>query len=71
MSDTKMLQTIINGQSAIKEELKNDIKKAKEELKKDVLRVEKKVDKNGERLDKQGKQLAYLEDDAPTIAASI
>lgn len=72
MSDTKsMLRAIINGQSALKEELLNKIDK-----------VDKKVDLLGEnlggkidgvekrlteRIDKLGKQLAYLEDDTPTI----
>lgn len=64
MPDTKMLQAIIiDGQKAIKEELKGDIKK----VGKDVLRVEEKVDKNGERIDKLGLELAELQDDAPTV----
>ena len=62
MSDTKILQAILDGQSAIKEELKGEINKVKE----DVLRVEKKVDENGERIDKLGLDLAKLSDDAPT-----
>ncbi len=56
-----MLQAILDGQRAIKEELKNDI-----------VRVEKKVDKVSSelkqveikltaRIDKLGNQLAYLE----------
>ena len=52
MADTKMLQAILDGQTTIKE----DIKEVKEEVK-----------KNGERIDKLGMQLAELEDDAPTI----
>lgn len=67
MNDTqKMLQAIINGQSAIKQELSGKIDK-----------VDKKVDGLGEKLDKAeknltkridklGMQLAYLEDDTPT-----
>lgn len=67
MNDTqKMLQAIINGQSAIKQELSGKIDK-----------VDKKVDGLGEkldkveknltkRIDKLGMQLAYLEDDTPT-----
>ena len=47
MSNTKILQAILDGQRAIKEELKEDINK----VGKDVLRVEKKGDKNGKRLD--------------------
>lgn len=52
MSDTKMLQTIVDGQTTIREDIK---------------KVEKKVDKNGQRIDKLGSGLASLEDDAPTI----
>lgn len=67
MDDTKkMLRTIINGQSVMKSELLVEIHK-----------VDKKVDKLDEkidgvekrlttRIDKLGKSLAYLEDDAPT-----
>jgi hypothetical protein len=62
----KMLRAIINGQSIMKSELITEIRK-----------VDKKVDslkeetgqgfKNvNERIDKLGKSLAYLEDDAPT-----
>lgn len=66
MVDTqKMLQAIINGQSAIKQELSSKIDK-----------VDQKVDRLGEkldkveknltgRIDKLGRQLAYLEDDTP------
>ena len=63
MSNTKILQAILDGQRAIKEELKEDINK----VGKDVLRVEKKGDKNGKRLDRLGLELAELSDDAPTI----
>lgn len=53
--DTKMLQAILDGQKALADKID---------------KVDKKVDvgfKNvNERLDKQGSQLAYLEDDAPT-----
>jgi len=52
MTDTKMLQMVLDGQVEIKQDLK---------------RIEKKVDENGNRIDKIGLQLAELEDDAPTI----
>lgn len=67
MNDTqKMLQAIINGQSAIKQELSSKIDKV--DLKVDKLdekldRVEKNLTS---RIDKLGKQLAYPEDDTPT-----
>lgn len=78
MDDThKMLQAIINGQSALKQELSSKIDKVDQKLEKLGDRLEgridsletrvDKVEKNlTERLDKIGRQLAYLEDDAPT-----
>lgn len=51
MSDTKILQVLLDGQTAIRK----DIKEVKEE-----------VQKNGKRIDNLGLQLANLEDDAPT-----
>ena len=56
MSDTKILQSILDGQSSIRG---------------DIIRLEKKVD-NGfgevkKRLDKIGLSVANLEDDTPTI----
>lgn len=57
MSDTKILQAILDGQKLIRDDIKS---------------LEEKTDKGfkdvNSRLDKQGKSLAYLEDDAPTIA---
>jgi len=55
MSDNKLLQAILDGQTSIKKEV-GDLK---EEMKRGFENV-------NERLDKQGAQLAYLEDDAPT-----
>lgn len=52
MSDSNVLQAILNGQNEIKENLK---------------RVEKKVEENGTRINNLGLQIASLEDDAPTI----
>lgn len=69
MNDTqKMLQAIINGQSTLKQELLSKIDKVDKKV--DGLDVKlDKVEKNlTERIDKLGKQLAYLEDDAPTSA---
>lgn len=54
--DTKILQTIVDGQHQIRQDIKH---------------LEKKVDNGFEkitgRVDKLGLQLAKLEDDAPTI----
>ena len=55
MSDTKLLQSILDGQVQIRKELKE----TRESL-------EKKVEANGKRIDKLGLQIAKLEDDAPT-----
>jgi septal ring factor EnvC (AmiA/AmiB activator) len=78
MDDTKvMLRAIINGQSALKQELAADIEKLRLELKEEIKNVRqdiaahqqetKKADTGlTKRLDKLGRQLAYLEDDAPT-----
>lgn len=72
--DKKMLRVIINGQSAMKQELLGEIKKSKTELKKEInknailiSKNTKLINKNGERIDKIGLQVAWLEDDAPTI----
>ncbi len=74
MEDTKkMLQAVINGQSAMKEELIAAIRKVDQK----VDHVDQKVDSLSEklkkvesnltaRLDKLGLQIARLEDDAPT-----
>ncbi|MBI2268556.1 MAG: hypothetical protein HYU80_03925 [Candidatus Blackburnbacteria bacterium] len=71
MSDTqKMLRAIINGQSALKEELLQRIDGVEKKLDKRIEGLEKKTEKGFEevnkRLDKIGSQVAYLEDDAPT-----
>ena len=67
MNDTKtMLRAIINGQSALKEELLKKIEGVDKKLSSDIggLRTEMKMGfkKVNDRLDKQGKSLAYLED---------
>ena len=67
MNDTqKMLQAIIHGQNALKQELVGKIDKVDQKV--DKLGQElKRVEKNlTGRIDKIGRQLAYLEDDAPT-----
>jgi len=56
MPDTKILQSIFDGQTSIRK----DIKEVKEELKKTETRL------TG-RIDKLGLQIARLEDDAPTV----
>lgn len=74
MNDTtKMLQAIINGQSAIKQELSAKIDKIDQKVDKldeKVTGLDKKIDRVEKnlttRIDKIGKQLAYLEDDTPT-----
>lgn len=74
MDDTqKMLQAIIHGQNALKQELGSKIDKLGKKLdglenridgvEERIDRVEKNLTK---RIDRIGKQLSYLEDDAPT-----
>jgi len=74
MSDTKLLQAILDGQRAIKEELKGDIAQVGKDIagvKEDIRGLDKKLEKTEnkltERIDKLGLQIARLEDDAPTI----
>jgi len=67
MDDTKkMLRAVINGQSAMKSELITKI----DSVDKKVDKLDNKIDgfekRSAQRIDKLGKQLAYLEDDAPT-----
>ena len=74
MDDTKkMLRAIINGQSVMKQELLSEIGKVnikvdglEDEMKKGFNNMEKQLEAVNARIDKIGKQLAYLEDDAPT-----
>ena len=67
MSETKMLKAILDGQRAIKEELKKDIKKVDKKVDKGFRGVNKRIDETNKRLDKIGKSVAFLEEDAPTI----
>ena len=66
----KMLRAIINGQSALKEELLKKIDGVETKLSGRIDSLEKKMAfsiKNvNKRIDRLGKSLAYLEDDAPT-----
>ena len=71
MDDTKkMLRTIINGQSAMKSELLSEIRKGDEKLGSEIKELKKEtkegLKKVNYRLDLIGKQVAYLDDDAPT-----
>lgn len=56
MPDTKILQSILDGQVSIRQ----DIKKVEQNLSKEI-----KI--NRKRIDKLGLQLARLEDDTPTV----
>ena len=68
MDDTKkMLRVIINGQSAMKSELLTKIDGLGKKVDNLDVEVEKANRNLTKRIDKLGKQLAYLEDDAPTI----
>ena len=56
MSDTKMLQLVLDGQVSIKKEMREGFKS-----------VDLRFDQVDKRIDKLGLQIANLEDDAPTI----
>lgn len=68
-----MLRTIINGQSAFRQEVLSKIDKLDKKLTDRIDSVERNLGKRidnveeklTERMDKIGNQLAYLEDDAP------
>lgn len=62
----KMLQAIINSQSAFRQEILKRFDKTDKKI--ENLQIETRQGKKEltERIDKLGKQLAYLEDDAPT-----
>jgi len=66
----KMLQIIINGQSTFRQEVLSKIDNLDQKLEGRIDGLEVKIDKGEKnltgRIDKLGKQLAYLEDDAPT-----
>ena len=66
----QMLRTIINGQSAFRQEMLRGLDQLGKRLEGRIDQVEKnlteRVDRIESRLDKIGKQLAYLEDDTPT-----
>ncbi|QQG41660.1 MAG: hypothetical protein HYV90_05930 [Candidatus Woesebacteria bacterium] len=56
MSDAKMLQLLLDGQTSIKKELREGFKS-----------VGLRFDEVDKRIDKLGLQIARLEDDAPTV----
>ena len=62
-----MLQAILDGQSAIKEELKGEIKKVAKQVELLEGKVTKLDENLTERIDKIGLQLAQLSDDVPTV----
>lgn len=67
MDDTKkMLRTIINNQSVMKGELIQKIEIQGKKTDTSIDELSKKIDLTNKRIDKLGKSLAYLEDDAPT-----
>ena len=62
MTTKDMLQVLIKGQNALKEELAV----LRVETSDNFREVKERFKEINERLDKQGMQLAYLDDDAPT-----
>lgn len=67
MDDTKkMLRAIINGQSALKEEILAEVKKVRTDISEHKQETKSGFEKVNKRVDSLGSSLAYLEDDAPT-----
>jgi len=62
----KMFKSIINGQSAMKQELLGKIEKLSDNLEDFKQEVRNEFRKVNKRIDTIGLQLAYLEDDAST-----
>lgn len=62
-----MLQAILDGQRAIKEELKGEIKKVAKQVELLEGKVTKLDENLTERIDKIGLKLAQLSDDVPTV----
>ena len=62
----EMIKAVINGQHALRSELFGEISKFRKEMNALSQEVKNGFEEVNERLDKQGKQLAYLEEDAPT-----
>jgi hypothetical protein len=63
----KMFRTIVNGQSAIKQELLSEIKKVDNKVDKLETKVDVGFKKVIKRLDIIGKTVAFIEDDTPTV----
>jgi BMFP domain-containing protein YqiC len=63
---TKMFQTIINGQSAFRQEVMSKFGQLEKKFEKLDIKIDQVEIRLTERLDKIGKQLAFVEDDTPT-----
>jgi predicted ArsR family transcriptional regulator len=63
---TKMFQTIINGQSAFRQEVMSKFSQLERKFEKLDGKIDQVEIRLTERLDKIGKQLAFVEDDTPT-----
>jgi len=66
MSDTKLLQGILNGQAALREEMNTGFSEVNSRIDKLDIKIDGVEERLTNRIDKIGSQLAYLEDDAPT-----
>jgi hypothetical protein len=68
MDDTnKMLRTIINGQSALKQEILGEIRKVDKKVDEVKVALKKTEERLTRRIDRLGSDLANLQDDAPTV----
>ena len=63
----KMLRAVINGQSALKQELLGKVDGVNNKVDKLSSEMHDEFSRTNKRIDKLGKQLTYLEDDTPTV----
>lgn len=62
----KMFRTVVNDLSTLRMEMLKGFKEVNKKIDDLDIQLNKRIDDVEERLDKIGKQVAYLEDDAPT-----
>ncbi len=62
----EMIRAVINGQSAMRQEFEKRFDEVDKRFDQIEMKMDKRFKEVKDRLDKQGRHLAYLEDDAPT-----
>lgn len=64
--NTKMLQTLIDGQASIRSLINDKVGSLKKDIERLDIKIDNVEDRLTARIDKLGLQIAQLEDDAPT-----